>query len=288
MPRQVTTMMTLGEGARCWVYLSFLRPSKTIEDHFPNQYPKQRLDDLIAIRQGVHTRTGHSFPAIWFTSETFPGAELLAAKRYVHVIAEGDPDKFFEVPHTNSLQTPSTDENAGENQGVILDFQPTGDLQEDIATVLAQGLIVDNDNEPAPENIPTATTQLGTICPETGLLQGQRWHWNGICNRKAATNRRASASFNRWMPTDDSFFDVFLHWMPVDFLENTMVVGTSTLLKEAGESETSLGELLVFLGLWLLMATVIGFTRRDFFSSCEYDEEEFPCPYHLSRVMSGR
>ena len=35
--------------------------------------------------------------------------------------------------------------------------------------------------------------------------------------------------------------------MPVDFLENTMVVGTSTSLKEAGESETSLGELLVFL-----------------------------------------
>ncbi len=80
------------------------------------------------------------------------------------------------------------------------------------------------------------------------------------------------------MPTDDSFFDVFLHWMPVDFLENTKVAGTSTPLKEAGESETSLGELLVFLGLWLLMATVIGFTHRNFFSSREYDKEEFPCP----------
>lgn len=281
MPRQVATMMMLGEGARCWVYLSFLRPSK--KDHFPNQYPKQRLDDLIAIRQGVHTRAGRSFPAVWFTSETFPGAELLAAKRYVHVIAEGDLDKVFEVPHTNSLQAPSTDENAGENQGVILDFQPTGDLHEDIAAVLAQGLVVNDDNEPAPENIPTATTQLGTICPETGILWRQRWHWNGICNRKAATNRRASASFNHWMPTDDSFLDDFLHWMPVDFLENTMVVGTSASLKEAGESETSLGELLVFLGLWLLMATVIGFTRRDFFSSREYDKEEFPCPYRLSR-----
>ena len=80
MPRQVTTMMMLGKGARCWVYLSFLRPSKTIDDQFPNQYPKQRLDNLVAVCQGVHTRAGRSFQAIWFTSETFPGAELLAAK----------------------------------------------------------------------------------------------------------------------------------------------------------------------------------------------------------------
>ncbi len=76
--------------------------------------------------------------------------------------------------------------------------------------------------------------------------------------------------------------------MPVNFHENTVVVGTSASLNEAGESETSLGELLVFLGLWLLMATVIGFTHQDFFSSSEYDEEEFPCPYRLSRFMSGR
>ena len=41
------------------------------------------------------------------------------------------------------------------------------------------------------------------------------------------------------MPTDDSFIDVILHWMPVDFLENTMVVGTSESLKKAGETETS-------------------------------------------------
>ena len=76
-----------------------------------------------------------------------------------------------------------------------------------------------------------------------------------------ATRMRESASFNHWMPTDDSFLDIFLQWMPTDFVENIIIVGTNSSLKEAGEAETSLGELLVFLGLWLLMATVIGFTR---------------------------
>ena len=158
---------------------------------------------MIAADEGVHTHTGCSFPVIWFTSETFPGTKLLATKRYIHVIAEGDPNKYFEATHANPPQAPTDGKNTGEEQGDILDFRHMGDLQEDNATVLAQGLIVDDDNEPAPENSPTAATQLGAICPATGLLQGQQWNWNGICNHKMAMQKRESASFNNWIPTDD-------------------------------------------------------------------------------------
>ncbi len=48
------------------------------------------------------------------------------------------------------------------------------------------------------------------------------------------------------MPTNDLFLDIFLCWTPMDFIENTIVVGTSLSLKEAGEAETSVGKLLVF------------------------------------------
>ena len=139
----------------------------------------------------------------------------------------------------NPSEAPPANENVGEDQGVALDLQPTGNLQEDIAAGCAQGLAVDDDNEPAPENVPTATTHHCSIYSLTGLLHGQYWNWNGICNHKATTRRRASESFHHWMPTDDSFIDVILHWMPVDFLENTMVVGTSESLKKAGETEIS-------------------------------------------------
>ena len=44
----------------------------------------------------------------------------------------------------------------------------------------------------------------------------------------------------------------------------------------------------VFVGLWFLMNTVIGFSRREYFSSREYNEETFACPYRLAKYMSGR
>jgi len=34
------------------------------------------------------------------------------------------------------------------------------------------------------------------------------------------------------------------------------------------------------------MATIVGFTRRDFFSSREFDEKEAPCPYCLAKYMT--
>ena len=49
-----------------------------------------------------------------------------------------------------------------------------------------------------------------------------------------------------------------------------------------------MGEFLVFIGLWFLMNTVIGFTHREYFSSREYNEETFAYPYHLAKYMSGR
>ena len=76
----------------------------------------------------------------------------------------------------NPSEAPPTDENVGEDQGVDLDFQPMVNLQEDIAAIHAQGLAVNNDNEPAPKNVPTATIYLGSICPLTGLLHGQCWN----------------------------------------------------------------------------------------------------------------
>ena len=43
--------------------------------------------------------------------------------------------------------------------------------------VRAQGLMVDNNNEPAPENIPDGTTTKSSN-------PAGKWVWNGQCHRK--------------------------------------------------------------------------------------------------------
>ena len=47
---------------------------------------------------------------------------------------------------------------------------------EEITIVRNQGLYVDDDNAPAPENIPTANAPT---TDNDGLFPGQRWVWDG-------------------------------------------------------------------------------------------------------------
>ncbi len=51
-----------------------------------------------------------------------------------------------------------------------------GNCAKDIALVCAQGLAVDNDNEPAPENVPAETG----VCDRSGMVgaHGQKWGWD--------------------------------------------------------------------------------------------------------------
>ena len=58
---------------------------------------------------------------------------------------------------------------------------------EDIACVRAEGFEVDDDNDPAPENVP----RLFDVPPAAavvngGLFEGQSWGWNGIDRHQTA------------------------------------------------------------------------------------------------------
>ena len=75
---------------------------------------------------------------MWFTSATLPGIDLVVAKRFVRVIAEGPPDRFFEeLP----LPPPSPGTVKGTVEEIV--FQATGDLHKDIAAARAAGLTVE-------------------------------------------------------------------------------------------------------------------------------------------------
>ena len=94
MPR--CRSLRIGEGATCSVLVKRLRPSQAVAAAIPNASANQRVDDLVATRHAVTTRRGHTFKTIFFTSTTFPGVELSAARRYVVVTTEGHPNALWE------------------------------------------------------------------------------------------------------------------------------------------------------------------------------------------------
>ncbi len=114
--------LRLGKGAHCRVLLPKIRPSQEIDKQFPNKKAKATLNDLIAIHCGTHKKHGDCFPVVWFTSATLPGIDLVVAKRFVHVIAEGPPDWFFEEL---ALSPPSPGTVKGTVEEIV--FQATRD-----------------------------------------------------------------------------------------------------------------------------------------------------------------
>ena len=179
--------LLLGQGARCSVLLSKLRPSRDVEAAFPNRLPTQRLEDLVAVWHEAITRRGLTYDGVFFMSESIPGIQLSAARRFVTVKEQGPDESLWDAPASNPptpgsppvrrATTPVPDVTVLIDEAV---FQANGSRAEDIAMVRNLGFDVDDDNEPVPENIPSPDAPLPV---DHGLYEGQSWGWDGRgCN----------------------------------------------------------------------------------------------------------
>lgn len=279
----------LGEGARCSVLLSKLRPSIDVEAAFPNRLATQRLEDLVAVRHEQITRRGLTYEAVFFTSESIPGIELSAARRFVIVNQQGPEEGLWDT-------TPASNPPAGVVGGnsisipVAIDdaiFHSSGSRAEDIAMVRNQGFDVDDDDEPVPENIPPPDAPLPV---DNGLYEGQTWGWDGI-DRRANNGGYEEPSFaNSWSPAGKRYIDLFLHALPFQWIQDVLLPTTANIMQSESPNciELSLGEFLRYLGIRLLMFTCIGWKQDDFWRSRgqDYDQESNACPYDIKPFMS--
>ena len=151
----------------------------------PNTAANQRVDDLLATCHAVSTRDGKIYDTIKFTSQSIPGIEINAAKRYIVVTAQGHVNLVWEhfgaaVPTPIPTNLPP----------IVAQTEAIGDhiffaqnCTKDIARVRNKGFEVDNDNNTAPKNVP------GPDAPPVvngGLYAGQSWGWNRIDHRQMA------------------------------------------------------------------------------------------------------
>ncbi len=172
--------LCLGEGARYYCLAKYIRPSKDVSEALVNPKQGRRIDDLIVISRDVTTRGGggKTFVSIFFRSSTIPGL-LHAAERWIKVVEQGPPDQLWE--HAAPAEAPAAAVYIDEQGEDIADFVfNTQNRAEDINLVQDMGFEVDDDNEPAPENVPAVDAP-----PVNGgtLLEGQEWGWDGIDRR---------------------------------------------------------------------------------------------------------
>ena len=66
------------------------------------------------------------------------------------------------------------------------------------------------------------------------------------------------------------------------------MVATSAAIVDNGGQAVNRGELIRYLGLWLLMSTCSGWARADFWDKKPYDPRSNPCPYQFSLLMTKK
>jgi hypothetical protein len=146
-------------------------------------------------------------------------------------------------------------------------------LNEDISSFRAQGFAVDDDNEPAPENIPTSN--------DSGADDIYRpWGSEPLDTRRVAGVRDVQSSLVSADPSMHTVLGFFLHFLPMQYFKTTILQATNENLLDPLTS----GEFLWFKLILFLFATTQGAPRRMFWSN---DTPEIFCgaPFCLHAYM---
>ena len=134
-------------------------------------------------------------------------------------------------------------------------------MAEDINLLRTSGVIVDDDNQPVEENIPTAGTERGIA--SDGADEPLRWGHNGIDPRRQQGHGASKPKFknmNSYLIPGMPWLAIWLILSPVGFYKTVVIPKMNEHLRLG---PLSLRELIVFIGLWHFMACYVGVARRD-------------------------
>lgn len=180
--------------------------------------------------------------------------ELYAIPRYIHVTKEGPPEEFFGVAAIDEQENEVQDDGAiPEEVRGALHGAPT---DNEINLVHTNGIMVDDDNEPAPENTPSPRDT------ETQSIFGKWEQFTGICLRRAASVPNIQPRLKHF-PRDvlSTKLQLFEMMFPKTFVCETMIPAMNAVIKGP---EVTYGKFIQWLGIWLIISCVQGFTNYRF------------------------
>ena len=141
-------------------------------------------------------------------------------KRYLNVVTEGPPQSFFD-------QSTGNDATIAEAADEAVPIMPprTNDHNEDIQAFTALGAIVDDDNLPAPENIPTPNEPSVRPGASNEVFPADGWGFHGTCPRKSNNhaNRGPSITKPREIWSSMTKLDYWLLFFPDVYCQSIML-----------------------------------------------------------------
>ena len=211
--------LCLSIGALCTVKLRFFHPKDKVNIKVPNQSASQSISGLIVQSKAEKSIWKAAKSCIIFRHEDFGGQLIWTLPWYITVHIQGPEEAFFEeepqqpttqaVGNAESAMDPSgtsqNNTNQQNNAATTATTTTPEDLPMGIQDLMEHGIgamdieemgvasaaaqMVDNDNEPAPENHPSHGEPVDTIC--------SGWMHSGICKRKAliSWNTKPELSF---------------------------------------------------------------------------------------------
>ena len=274
MPRSAKTM---GRDAIVSVLAKFIHPSEHIRKAYPNANAQLRIDGLLVLRMESKKVSRRNQLCVIFVSQFIKDSsgnhiELYCVKRYARVESEGSSEFFFDSVNEEVV------EEAVENEELPIDIFTIENrgtvLNDDVAMIRGAGISVDDDNEPVEENIPREGEAVGDVFDN-------RWGHSGICPRRSscALNNNPRMNTSKLKPSRLQLFEMFI---PKQYLISVVIVETN---KKIEGDKLTYGELLRWLGLQFMMATIQGFQRRDFWSTQVIDTFE-TAPFRFNEIMS--
>ena len=265
-----------GVGAVVSALIRFIHPSKHIRQKFPNPVTGQQLSDCETVRQELKKVSQRDQLVIVvhhadFKTDSGDFIDLYAVKRYWKVQKAGDVDLRFDAAPTN--------EGGGQEEEMValpaaVDDYINGDRVNTIEA-LQDVVEVDDDNDPAPENVPQQSDNNASVFGE--------WGHTDFCHRRMQNTPNNPAKLNFGIDTtaDDIYVQLFVGLFPANLLD-TMV---TEMNKNISGDPITYGKLLKWIGLWVLMSTVDGSDRRSFWSTRDIDIFH-GAPFRLTAFMS--
>ena len=173
-----------------------------------------------------------------FKSDNDENLELHAVKKHFKVEQEGDPELFFDAVADNSneeAEEPSLpavidDEVMGRNHGGV----------NKLAATLNGVVDIDDDNEPALENIP------GAVNDSTFSLESE-WGHSGICFclQQNIPNSKAKMTNSVNISWSDVYLQLYECFFPKSFIKTVMLPAMNQRINDP----VTYGEFLQWIGL---------------------------------------
>ena len=226
--------LRLGVGAKVWVLVSHLHPKDVISKAHPNYTKADKAEGLVVASEGPKPIRREEKVVVVFRHppkhQQIQEFDCWALHRFVHVTEEGDESGLFSL--TNSTCENNSEEAQGTQQDpnntIITENSPEN--QENVPAEIVQLMslenamissddtdlirnicpdMVDNDNQPLPENVPTEA-ETTTTANQPQIFSSWEHSGSCFCYLEGGRKNKARLNFNTDVnPTIEQLFEMF-------------------------------------------------------------------------------